>query len=231
MNQKRPNLSTTSSTSHWNPSNPSFSDESQATVIFEILPSYRWQNAMLWIFMAMNMDYDSSSFLSAYKCPVSNMTLSQSGILWEQQLTNTVTAWIYRKNQQYFIAILLFPGCNIVLQCLHSLAFFNHRAATDICMLLEKWSFFHEFIVTKSQSSLILLPHFIKTKQSPPFPCCQPQKKDLQHLRVCIQPSRACSPNQAGCGEGFTISLWLTPTRSESIYNCLGTAPYFLNIK
>lgn len=46
MNQKRPNLSSTSSTRQWNLSNPSFSSESQATVVFEILPQMTKCNAM-----------------------------------------------------------------------------------------------------------------------------------------------------------------------------------------
>lgn len=38
------------------------------------------------------------------------------------------------------------------------------------------------------------------------------QKEDSQDLGVCIQLSRACSINYPGCGEGFTITVWATPT-------------------
>lgn len=143
-------------------------------------------------------------------CPT--LTLSPSGILRGHQFTNTVTAWIYKKNPTIFYCKITFPS-------LQSLAFLNHHfylciyKYTDICMFLETWRFFHELIVTKSQNSP---SSFLKTKQASLFSCCQPHAPCSAERRIhSIWRAKQSLFHRAGRmwgGIGFTLALWATPT-------------------
>lgn len=120
--------------------------------------------------MAMNMDYDISSFLSAYKCPVSNtdfVSIRNSERAAIHQHSDSMD--ILKKAQQYFTAKLLFLGCNSVLKCLPSLAFLNHHFYVQllifVCFLMN--FFFINSFTNRSHSP----SSFLQTKQ---FSCCQP---------------------------------------------------------
>lgn len=94
--------------------------------------------------------------------------------------SNSLIQWVhgYTKETIVFYCKITIPRQYSLLQCLHTLAFLNHHFCVQplvfVCFLKND-GFFHELIVTKSQSSLILIPHSLKTKQTPLFSCCQPQ--------------------------------------------------------
>lgn len=138
---------------------------------------------------------------------------------WEG--TNSPIQWQHgytKKTPTVFYCKITFPRLYSLLQCLQSLAFLNHfylcsYKYTDICMLLQKWSFFSGTHCNKITKFSFLI---IKNQTSPlifllPATCTLLSRKKILSIWRAKQSLFHRAARMWG-GNGFTMAVWATPT-------------------
>lgn len=188
--------------------------------------SYIWDTSISQMtkFNAMNIHGHEYGLLCLIFSLHLQMSCVQHWLCFNQEFwegTNSPIQWQHgytKKTPTVFYCKITFPRLYSLLQCLHSLAFLNHfylciYKYTDICMLLQKWSFFSRTRCNKITNFSFLI---IKNQTSPlifllPATCTLLSRKKIHSIWRAKQSLFHRAARMWG-GNGFTMAVWTTPT-------------------